>query len=246
MKYITYMLLDSEGIPFYVGAGKPSRPLKHFTKSGGGRPLVHNIISEHRRKGLEVTHIVTGEFDDKDDAFSAEVLLISLIGKVSDGGTLVNTCDGGKGIKGFKFSEEHRAMNSVRQIERFSDMSERVKISTRTRAAMANTDLRRHISTKLKDKWRDDDYRIKQTIAHTGKKDTNETRLKKSQSQSRAWNTGHRQGKYSDEIIADIYSKKGNTSVHDVAALYDMNPTYVHKIWRHERCVTALKRLGVL
>lgn len=246
MRYVTYVLLDSNDVPFYVGAGLPSRPLSHFKPKGGGRPEVNKIIKQHREKDLTVNYKILGEFESKDEAFLAEKFLISTIGKIEQGGTLVNICDGGAGATGFKHSEVQNLQNSLRQKIRFGSLEERNKTSETTKIGMSDPNVRRKVSEGLLKKWQDDDFRNQQVLSHTGKKDSCETKQKKSKSLVESWENGIRKGKYSDAVIMDVYSKKGLVKVEDVAEIYGMNPTYVHKIWRHERCRMALKRLGVI
>lgn len=246
MKYVTYVLLNHAGIPFYVGAGKEDRPLQHFSGKGGGRPEVQKIVDEHREKGLSLSYRVIETYENKSDAFDAEKSLISLFGRISDGGILVNICTGGAGCPGYTPSDEMRAYNSKAQKIRFSNESERLAISEATRKGMNNDVVRSKISDGLLAKWNDEAYRNRQIAAHTGKKDTDVTRKKKSDALSRSWANGDRKSKYSDEVIYDVYTSKGHVPVSEIAAKYGMNRTYIHKIWRHERCVLNLKRLGII
>lgn len=245
MNFVTYVLLNSDGIVFYVGAGSPSRPLKHLSSSGG-RPQVQSVIDDHRKRGLDISYKIISHHESKEDAFNAEKMLISMLGKVENGGLLLNVCDGGAGSPGYRASEQQRLENAERQRVRFLNVDERLKTSITTRIAMEDPQIRSKISMGMLNKWEDEDYRNRQIASHTGKKDTEITRKKKSSSLVNAWLDGKRSGKYSDEVVGEVYSSKGLMHVNEVAERYGMNPTYVHKIWRHERCVTALKRLGVI
>jgi|UniRef100_A0AB39ACI1 hypothetical protein len=246
MKYVTYVLMNHDGIPFYVGAGREDRPQQHFSGKRGGRPEVQKIVDEHREKGLSLSYRIIGTYENKSDAFDAEKSLISLFGRISDGGILVNICTGGAGCPGYTPNDEMRAHNSKVQKIRFNNESERLAISEATRKGMDNDVVRSKISDGLLAKWNDETYRNRQIAAHTGKKDTDATRKKKSDALSRSWENGDRKSKYSDEVIYDVYTSKGHVPVSEIAAKYGMNPTYVHKIWRHERCVLNLKRLGII
>jgi hypothetical protein len=243
--YMTYVLLTDTGVPFYAGAGDKNRIDRHL-RGAGGRSEVNKVIGEHHRRGTTIGHRVVKWFDLKDDAFAHEVELIRQIGKISDGGTLVNICDGGAGVTGYRASESQRLATSQRNIERFSDPAERKRTSDATIAAMADPTIRSVISEKLINKWQDPSYRSQQVESHTGHRDTDETKALKAAKIKSAWNDGTRRGKYTDEEISVVYNCKGMWSVEDTAAIYGMNPTYVHKIWRHERCRMALQRLGII
>jgi hypothetical protein len=245
MKYITYILYTHDNVPFYVGAGNENRISDHF-KGVGGVKKVNEIIKWHSKNGLNIHHKVIESFDSRESAFAKEVELIAEIGKIENGGTLVNICDGGAGVKGLRRSAEQVSLMSKNSHERFKRIEERKKTSIATKIGMASTDVRKKISLKLKEKWKDQDFRCRQSIIHKGIKDSDETRKKKSNSLVACWANGQRVGKYSDEIVFDIYKSKGVVSAKDMALKYGMNPTYIHKIWRHERCLVALNRLGLV
>lgn len=240
-----YILFKDDGTPFYVGAGNDRRIANHFSGCGG-RPLVDVVIKEHRLRGSEISFTVVESYVNDDEAYDAEVNLISLIGKEIDGGTLVNITDGGKGVSGYKSSPKQISDNSKRGIVRFSDPHERSKISIATREAMADPKVRKNISDKLLAKWQDPDFINKQVASHTGIKDTVDTKVNKSKACTKSWSEGRRKGKYTDEQVKIIYMMKGYCDARDAALIYGMNPTYVHKIWRHERCKMALIRLGYM
>lgn len=243
--YDVYILVTDSGVPFYVGVGNENRINNHL-KGSGGREEVNKIIKEHRDRGSEIEVKIIRTFTDKSDAFSLEVELISNIGRVCDGGTLVNKTTGGAGVSGYELTDEQRDNISSGQIRRFSKQEERDKISSATREAMRHESIRDKCRNGIILAWSDPDFRERQVKAHTGKKDSESTKLKKSESCAKSWAEGKRSGKYSDKEIAHVYSLKGVKSPKEVALLYGMNPTYVSKIWRHERCKVALKRLGVI
>lgn len=240
-----YMLYKDDGTPFYVGAGNNRRIDNHIGGSGG-RASVNEIITEHRNRGSEISHDIVATYGTKEEAFAAEIKLIATIGKISDGGTLVNVTDGGAGVKGYKATENSNLKNSQRGRDRFSDPLERKRISEATRKAMLDPSIRAKISAKLKSKWKDEDFAQRQRDSHTGIKDSESTKENKSKSCAKSWSDGRRKGKYTDEQVNMVYSMKGFCDVNEVASLYGMNPTYVHKIWRHERCRMALIRLGIV
>lgn len=243
--FVTYVLTDDNGVPFYVGAGNEQRPGRHIAGTGG-RPAVNAVIDEHRARGSDIGVMIVKTHDTEHDAFNHEKYLIGIYGKRSDGGLLVNICDGGKGVTGYRATDKSKQANSERNIKRFSDINERLKTSIATKRAMENPELRRKISDALTTKWTDEAYRSKLVESHTGRIDSEQTRERKSGAQRDAWANGRRIGKYTDEQVFEIYNMKGVVNVNEVAEIYGMNPTYVHKIWRHERCVSNLKRLGII
>ena len=240
-----YILYKDDGTPFYVGAGNDRRIDNHINGSGG-RKSVNEVILEHRNRGAEISHDVVATYETKEEAFAAEIKLISMIGKISDGGTLVNVTDGGAGVTGYKATDDSNLKNSQRGYNRFSDPLERKRTSEATRKAMLDPSIRAKISVKLKSKWQDDDFIQRQRDSHTGIKDSESTKENKSKSCAKSWSDGKRKGKYTDEQVNVVYSMKGFCNVNEAASLYGMNPTYVHKIWRHERCRMALIRLGII
>lgn len=240
-----YVLFKDDGTPFYVGAGNENRINDHF-KGCGGRSEVNKIIKEHRGRGSNINHIIDSVHETEDEAFERESELIKQIGRLCDGGTLVNITKGGKGITGYKQSPKQIIENSRRGKERFKDQSERDRISAATKLGMSNPDVKTKISEKLKQKWKDPDFIKRQKEVKLGKVDSDETRKNKSKACSKSWETGVRKGKYTDEEVLTVYSMKGLCSALDASKVYNMNPTYVHKIWRHERCKMALIRLGVI
>ena len=81
-KYYTYLWLREDGTPYYVGKGTRDRA---FIKHRVGKPPAKDRIL------LQI-------FPSEEDAYSAEIFLISYYGKEIDGtGFLLNLTDGGEG-----------------------------------------------------------------------------------------------------------------------------------------------------
>ncbi len=243
--FITYGLIDDKGNLFYVGAGNQGRPAQHLNGTSG-RKEVLSIVKEHKDRGSEISVRIFGEFERKSDAFRHERELICKYGRRSDGGLLINKSLGGAGNYGYEFTKDQRATCSLSAKARYSREGEREKVSEGTRRAMECEKVRSRISQKLKKKWQQDEFRKKLVDAHTGVKDSDETKARKAEAQKLAWSEGKRTGKYTDEQVRDVYLSKGKESASVIAQRHGMNPTYVHKIWRHERCVMNLIRLGFI
>lgn len=243
--FFVYKLLDCSGNVFYVGAGNEKRV--QAQRSGNGRiPAVQKIFNEHCNEGKKVSLVIDSEHDSKESAFLREKELIAEYGKRREGGLLVNICDGGAGVPGYKATEESRKANSQRMKEKMSSDIARKSVSEATKKSMENKELRSYISAKLKEKWSSEEFRLKQIASHTGYKQSEASKAAKSAALRKAWSIGVKVGKYTDEQVSEVYSMKGVMNVKDVAERFGMNPTYVHKIWRHERCVSALRRLGLI
>ena len=244
--FITYILKRDNGEAFYVGAGKENRPKKHLS-GGGGIPAVINVIKEHRDRGSNILIYVDSNHESRRSAFYREVELIKEIGRSDNSnGTLVNLTDGGEGVSGLNVSQDRIRMMSEFQTERFKSYSERVRTSIATKKGMDCEEVRRKCKDGITKAWSNQEYRDHQVKAHTGHKDSDATKQKKAEAQSLAWNDGRRKGKYTDDQVGVVYRLKGIKKSLEVSKLYGMNPTYVDKIWRKERCKMALKRLGYL
>jgi hypothetical protein len=95
--FYTYLWLREDGTPYYVGKGSGDR--------------AYNQNGHRMRKPLDDSRIMVHEFESEDDAFFAEMFLISFYGRSDNGtGCLSNLTDGGENPpswKGRKRSEEN-------------------------------------------------------------------------------------------------------------------------------------------
>lgn len=106
MTYYCYALMN-EGEPFYIGKGKGQRAYCHVNRSNNGRTRKDRKIQKLLREGGEITPVILLDGLSEEEAFHLEHVLIHLIGRTPRG-PLLNMTDGGEGVSGLVFSEQHR------------------------------------------------------------------------------------------------------------------------------------------
>lgn len=93
--------------PIYVGMGNHNRPEGHKYCSKKHKTRFYNkynkIIND---TGQKPEYIIIKDKITENDAKSLEIKIISLIGKIEDGGTLTNLTDGGDCHSGFTIDEK--------------------------------------------------------------------------------------------------------------------------------------------
>lgn len=95
MIFYTYLWLRENGTPYYVGKGCENRG---FISDGH---VVHRPVDDNR--------IVIEYHSSEEEAFQAEIFLISYYGRIDLGsGCLRNKCDGGEGVSGYEFQIRNR------------------------------------------------------------------------------------------------------------------------------------------
>ena len=114
--YYVYIVFRPNGAPCYVGKGSGDRCFDHLNKS-------HNKylrrIAAKAGGDLPIVKVVSGVTEDA--AFFAERAFIAALGKVSDGGLLVNLTDGGDGVAGHRRTGAQRLkMSEARKGRRVS------------------------------------------------------------------------------------------------------------------------------
>jgi hypothetical protein len=172
--FYTYLWLRDDGTPFYVGKGKDRRAFRK------GAPIGERVLIQ--------------EHPNEQDAFAAEVFLISYYGRKDSGtGCLINRTSGGEGL--INPSKETRERMSVSQTGRRHSIETRAKIAT---AGLGNTYMvgrhlseitRAKIATSLKGnmhlfgKFPSAETRAKISKAGMGRCPSAETRVKLSEGQ---------------------------------------------------------------
>ena len=100
--YVVYMhIKGSDGEPFYIGKGRPTRPTETYDRS----KLWCNIT---RKYGRVAKVLYTGLSDNS--AKAIEIFWIAVYGRRDNNtGILVNHTNGGDGSSGFIMSNQHKA-----------------------------------------------------------------------------------------------------------------------------------------
>lgn len=120
--------------PFYVGKGRGDRANFHVREANGTKINSHklNKIRKIIREGHDVvirkTRLIT-----EAEAFDKERELIKTIGRLGDGGPLVNLTDGGDGVSGLVFTTSSRKKQSNSQRLRFASETEEQALLRRDR-----------------------------------------------------------------------------------------------------------------
>jgi len=95
MEYYTYAYLREDGTPYYIGKGRGNRAYKKGSRVFAPPP---------KNRIIKLKQNLTEE-----EAFNHEIYMIAVFGRKDLGtGILRNLTDGGEGVSGLIFSEEHR------------------------------------------------------------------------------------------------------------------------------------------
>ena len=107
--FYVYVLFRPNGVPCYVGKGSGKRWQNHLYH-GDCNPHLRRIIE---KAGGDIPRVKIHQGLTEAEAFEAERAFIAAIGRVKDGGPLVNMTDGGDGASGAIRSDETRAKMSA-------------------------------------------------------------------------------------------------------------------------------------
>jgi hypothetical protein len=112
-KYFTYINKLPNGTPFYIGVGT-YYPKGDSFKNKHHRAFVHNKRSDNWKKlasnGFDTDIIFRS--DSRLECYKKEIDLINELGRISDGGLLVNESKGGKSTNGYKWTNEQKIKHS--------------------------------------------------------------------------------------------------------------------------------------
>lgn len=110
-EFYVYLLLDPRKfyLPFYVGKGKGNRCSHHLRKKYGSNTIKQRIIDKIYSVGLKPEIMIWKNNLTEQEAYDIEIELIKRFGKICNkSGILSNLTDGGEGLSGHTFSEEHK------------------------------------------------------------------------------------------------------------------------------------------
>lgn len=159
MRFVVYIILRAKnGVCIYVGKGLPHRPLQHI-------PLATSGVHKNKRLARTITRDISEGFGEptiliiqsgltEATALNVEALLIKRLGRADRGlGPLMNLTDGGEGLTGHSFSQDHRNKISSALTGR--------EVSAAARNKMSLAKIGRALS---------DEHRIKLSASHMGNK----------------------------------------------------------------------------
>lgn len=174
--FYTYVWRDAAGAPFYVGKGTKRRAW-----SLSGRSVLFR--SEFAKGGCTVE--IVDEFILESEAHAHEYALISLYGRREFGGLLVNRTDGGEGLVGCVFSEDHRSRIGLGNRGKVRSPEARARVSAAKKG-------QRHPHTP--------ESRAKIGRAHTGKTRSDQARA----NMAAAWRQNPRRAeRIAQQIVAN-------------------------------------------
>lgn len=110
-EFYVYLLLDPRKfyLPFYVGKGKGNRCSHHLRKKYGSNTIKQRIVDKIYSVGLKPKIMIWKNNLTEQEAYDVEIELIKRFGKICNkSGILSNLTDGGEGLSGHTFSEEHK------------------------------------------------------------------------------------------------------------------------------------------
>lgn len=183
--FYVYILFRPDGRPCYVGKGCNYRWKDHERKASN--PHLGRIIAS---AGGVVPKIKLREGLTNSAAIEIELALIAAIGRIKNGGPLVNLTDGGEGVLGFRASPEQIEANRLRNLGK-----------KHTEQALAK--LRAHAKTRIGVK-RDPAIGLKVAEAKRGSKHSTESINKMSASaMGRKWSDDQR-----DKIVKALAGRR--------------------------------------
>lgn len=110
-EHYVYVIFRADGSPCYVGKGCGKRYKVHLynTKNIPNKHLARIIEKERGRLAI----VKLREYLSEPESFEIETAFILAIGRIANGGPLVNQTDGGGGMVGYKHSEETKRQKSI-------------------------------------------------------------------------------------------------------------------------------------
>lgn len=110
MRWYVYAYTDPRtDETFYVGKGKETRCYVHLKKRGRNKRMI-NRVSDIQRSGADPLITFVSFHDNELDAYNSEQVLITKLGRIEDGGKLLNLTLGGLGTKALNHKENPKFM----------------------------------------------------------------------------------------------------------------------------------------
>jgi hypothetical protein len=177
--YYTYAYLREDLSPYYVGKGRTYRASS--TNRCFKPPCIDRIV------------LLRENMSEK-QAFAHEREMIKMWGRKDLGnGMLRNLTDGGEGMSGHKFSDEHKARIGLARKGRKHTEESKAKMSLSNKGRKKSEEHKAKMS--LKGKNISDETRAKMSLASKGRIFSNEHKAKISLAQFARWQK-HFEGKY--------------------------------------------------
>ena len=229
--YYVYVLFRHDtGAPFYVGKGKGRRWATHENLSRHDKNRhKQRIIKKALDAVYGVPRVKIAQHLSEQDAFAVERAFICSIGRIANGGPLVNQSDGGEGQSGFQQTPEAkakaaatRAANGPRQISerqraasRLTGLANRGRImpphfssviSAANKGRRHTDEAKARIGAKHRGKVMSQEAREKIGRASLGRRPSEETREKLRQA-----STGRRHSEEALQKISRIFLGRHHT-----------------------------------
>lgn len=105
-EHYTYVhIREDEHLPFYIGVGTQNKKSGRFSRSKVTSDK--SSLWKNKLKDKRYYIVICTSSDNYDEVKEHEIDGISELGKIKEGGLLVNITDGGEGCKGYKHTKEH-------------------------------------------------------------------------------------------------------------------------------------------
>lgn len=123
--------------PIYVGKGKYNRPKRHLFLYKNSKSTIrfHQKIRSIIEDKFEPIYKIVNDGLSELEAFTQEIYLIGLIGRIEKGGSLLNLTDGGDGQSGYRHSSDTKLkisnslLNNKEWLDKIRSVEFREKIS---------------------------------------------------------------------------------------------------------------------
>lgn len=205
MEYYVYVLKDKEKT-FYVGKGTKDRMYIHYKRAKNTK-IKSPVLDKIRKMVKNNSQIIYEKVfitDNEQKAFEYEIYLINKIGRKDlKKGTLLNLTNGGDGVCGYKYTEEHRKNLSCSIKKAIIDG--KFTPPKYINHTPVKDDCKNKISITLKEYWKDDKKRKELSQKMKSKLDngkriiSNESREKMNTASKRIWTDEDRE-KCSDRL----------------------------------------------